>query len=128
MRSKWEPGRFRIFFSRQFGLLCQRVTGPAIQELDHLGNNLRKVAGLAFLFVLVRLETSFDINQAALFQVFLANLAEPVPGFHVDPLRRLLCLAVPALPAVADGYAKMSYLLARGGELLSGSLPKRPIS
>jgi hypothetical protein len=61
--------------------------------LQGQGNDLGIVLGLAALIlILLRLEPSFEIDQAALLEVFLADLSKPAPGFDVDPFGVFLAL------------------------------------
>jgi hypothetical protein len=122
MRSKREFSRFQVLITEQARLFRCSIAGPTVQELDGLCHDLGEVAGLALFLVLVRLDSSFDVDQASLVQVFLADLPEPVPGFHIDPLGGLLRFTVFRFPAVADGYAKVSYLLASRCEFAFGIL------
>ena len=118
---EWEPRCFQILFLRWSGLLFRRLSSSRIgKELDGLSNNLCKIAGFALVLVLIRLEASFDVDQASLFQVFLAHLAQTSPGFDIHPIGRFLRPAFLALPAVADGEAEVGDLLAGGGELAFG--------
>jgi hypothetical protein len=68
-----------------------------------------------------RLQTAFHENQAALLEIFAADLAEASPGFDIDPLGVFLGIAFLALPAITDGDAELSYLLPGGGELAGSS-------
>src|SRR6266498_4858794 len=82
----------------------------AIQHLHRKSDNFCEVAVFTFIFVLVCLQTSFDENETAFLQVLLTNLAQATPSFDVHPLCIFLCFAFLALPAIADGYGKMSDL------------------
>src|SRR6185436_2269513 len=107
-----------FLFDRQHGFFLV----PLVEELQAESDNLRIVLGLsAFIFIFFGLEPAFEINQAALFQVFLAHLSEPTPGFDVDPFGVFLQLAA-CLPTLGNGYAKMSYFLAGGRVLAFGVL------
>jgi len=88
-------------------LFVERIPRSAVQKLDHQGNDLGEVFGLALVFILIRLQTSFDVNQASFSQIFLADLSKSPPGFDVDPFGIFLGLTLSVLPAFADSNTKM---------------------
>ena len=107
-----------VFFRRHHGF----IAGLAVEHLHPKRDDLREVLGVTFLvFVLVRLEPSFHVHQAALFQVLLANLPQPAPGLDVYPLGIFLVLAA-GFPAVGYSNAEMSDLFASGCVLALGIL------
>ena len=94
----------------------------AVKHLHGKGNDLREVLRLTLVFILVRFQAALNIDKASLFEVFLADLTQAAPGFHVDPFGIFLGLAFLALPAVADSKAEVRHFLAGGRELAFGIL------
>src|ERR1051325_3132302 len=86
----------------------------AIKHLHTQCYNLSVELGFTIVFISISLQTTLDENQTALLEILLANLPKPTPGFHIDPFRKFLCLAVFALPAIADCKTKMSDFLSGG--------------
>ena len=56
-----------------------------VQHLHHQDNNFGEVFCLTFVLVAVCFQASLDVDQAALLEIFLADLAQASPGFQVDP-------------------------------------------
>src|SRR5690349_11368592 len=108
--------QFGIFLARWLSLFVKYIANSAIQELHHLSHNFREVFGFAFIDVFICLQASFYVDEASLAQVLIADLAEPFPGFDIDPLGIFLVLTVPVLPALAYGNAKMGDLFSGGSE------------
>jgi hypothetical protein len=103
----------RVFIHRQHGF----IRGTFIEELQGLRHDLREISRFAFLFILIGLQTTFDEDQAALLEIFLADFAEASPGFNVDPLGRFFRLSVLILPVIAHSKAELSHFFACRGEL-----------
>ena len=88
----------------------------AVQHLHHQRHHFREILALALLFVLVGFQASLQIDETALVQVLLADLAQAPPGLNIDPPGGLFRFPVRALPAVADGQAEVRHLLPVRGE------------
>src|SRR6266540_3052524 len=86
------------------------IVGFAIKHLHCKSDHFCKIFIFTLVLILVCLQTSFDENEAAFLQVLLTDLAQATPSFDVHPLRIFLRFAFLALPAIADGYGKMSDL------------------
>src|SRR5918996_855522 len=84
---------WRLLFESQYRFFLVFL----VEELHRKSYHFREVLGLVvFIFVLLRLEPSLKKYKAALLEIFLADLAEPAPGFDVDPfgvLSRIAFLA-----------------------------------
>ena len=109
-----------VFFHDWHGFLG----GLLIQELKGQGNDLRVILCLAVVLIFIGLEPSFDVNETALLEIFLADLAEPAPRFDVDPFGAFMRFAL-ALPFFGNGDAERGYFLAVGRELAFG-IPAKP--
>src|SRR6185436_12718830 len=107
-----------FLFHRQHGFFLV----PLVEELQAESDNLGIKLGVsAFILIFFGLEPAFEINQAALFQVFLADLSEPTPGLDVDPFGIFLQLAA-RLPALRNGQTEVSYFFSGGRILALGVL------
>ena len=108
----------RVFIHRHHGFF----RGALIEELQGERHYLGVVPRFALILIFIGLQSAFEENQTAFLEVFLANFAEPSPGFNVDPFSGFFCLSTLVLPAVADGKAEMGYFFACRGELAFGVL------
>src|SRR5690348_5422785 len=102
-----------LFLNRR--LDCRLFRLFLIEELQSEGNDLGVILRFALVLVLVGPESPLEVNEAALLEVLLGDLAQLAPGLHVHPLGRFLAFAV-ALPALGNAQAEVSHLLAAGCE------------
>ena len=79
-----------------------------VQHLHRGGNDLGVVLGFAALiFILVRLQPTFQVDEPALVKKLLADFTQPSPRFHVHPLGTLLVFPLRRFPALAHCQAEM---------------------
>ena len=90
-----------------------------IEKLHTDGNDLAEKFGRTIIIVLIRLQPSFRVNEAAFLQLCLADFPQSSPGFDVDPFD-ILPGFTGYLPALRYGQAKVRQLLPRRGKSTFG--------
>src|SRR5512139_895832 len=78
-------GQIKFLFADWVRWFFQLIgSGPVVQKLNRLCDNLREVPGVTLVLNLIRFKSSINVYQAALLQVLLAGLAQAFPGLHID--------------------------------------------
>ena len=103
---------------------------PAAQENQITGHDFGHVFLLAGGLVVpgAGLQASFDVDLAALLQIFAGDLRQALPEHDVVPLGAVLPFAGFVFEALVGGDGQLGYRRALGVYLISGSLPRLPIS
>jgi hypothetical protein len=95
----------------------------SIEHLHGQGHHLGVIFGLAaFIIEFIGFQAALEKYQAAYMQILLADLAQPSPGFDVDPFGAFLGLPFARFPAVADCQAEVGNILPGGRKAAFGIL------
>src|SRR5258706_11179874 len=86
-----------VLFDHGRRFLC----GFLVEELQGERDDFSVVLRLALILILIGLQAALKVNQAALLEIFLADLAKSSPSFDIDPLGGFLALTTFILPAIA---------------------------
>src|SRR6266446_6758898 len=90
--------RLSIFIGRFCGTARPGATRPAAEQLHRFANDAKPGSFLPSLLVVpgVHLQTAFDENRPALFQIFARDLGQPRPKDNI-----VICLLFPFPPRSA---------------------------
>ena len=87
-----------------------------VKEFWPCCNNPGIESRLNFIFILIGLQSTFQIDQASFLEILLTNFTQLPPGLDVDPFCVRFYLAVFAFPAVADSGNEICDFLPLGSQ------------